>query len=830
MKNKYSKWMVFGLFLFLSFLFFFKGFTGYSIQGTDGTLGFVKGIAEQAKYNANMWSEESWLGMKTSTPLSLYIFILKIFGAEMAETLTFFAAVLLSLIFSFLFLKKNKLSDMASVFGAAAYSFTPPFLSLIYSGHILVIDMMPYPPVIFYFLSVMFDREEKKPAIYLSVILAGVAWGIMMSDDIQRGIYISIIAAFFILFKIAQNHEINFKNLFERLKEKKVLLDFGKIVFIGILLFLSFFNGLNGWLGALKGREAQTQNLQSVEEASETKWKLSTMWSFHPAELIDGFAFGYHGKITGEPEAPYWGYKEFCGNSEAMGFFVMFFALLGIFAFYKRSGIARFFFWTGAAALLLSFGRFLPGTPFYWLFYNLPLMKNFRAPAKFVSIAVFAFSILAAFGFEFLFNIPKGDEKRHEKIVLNTLKVTGIFLGIEVIWLFFITIASPGLSYSIGQRIQNQAFGSIAVNNIVLALLRMIIFTIFTLGLLFASLKLREKPMAAKIFAGLFILLSIFDLWSINWYYLNKSYIKPKESYNQDGVVSFLTSEYKKETFRVGTSLMFPANGQAMSYPVTSLKGYYLTYIFPYYGIQPMDITATSSVIPEYNNFFLRPIGGAIVKPIQTLSDLLDINIRLLSLANVKYLIIDGPAGDTNILLTNILKGYDGKDHYIFYIPGYLPRLGFYENYIAVKNNDDALRYISDRTIDINNLVVINALTNEKLVSSNKVMPLKIDGYKEWDIKSSIDTQVDGMVLLTTKYEPEWKAYVDGKSVSVYQANYLEMGIFVSKGSHSIEFKYEPDNKPLFLSLGAIFLGLIALAAFLLYSLLGKKKIETEKL
>ncbi len=810
--KKYSNILLLSIFfIILSCLLFYKGFLGYSLQGADGTLGWLKLISSGSPDHINIMRNDVWLGNKLALPTSVFTLILNIFNPAMVEWFAFLISVLLSLIFCYLFLRKLNLSVVASLFGSIAYSFVPHFITTIFNSQINQMDMLFYPPAIFFFLSIIFDKTEKdRFKIFLSLILAGTAWGIMMTDDPQRGLYFSIAAACYILYKVIINNEIEIKNIFTILKSRNFLFDAGKVLIILIFLVLAFANGLKSWQATIALRSAQTQYSQTSQEAADAKWKLSTMWSLDPAELIDSFAFGFHGKLTGDQEAPYWGSKEYCGNSEAFGYFTILFSIIGIFAFYRKNNFVKFFFWTGLLTILLSFGKFLPGTPFYWLFYQLPLMKNFRAPVKYVSIASFALAVLSSFGIQYVLNLIDSENERYKKILNNCLKAIAIFLGIGIIWIFFTVLASNDLAFNLGQKLQNQAMGSIAANNMIFSLFRMIIFTLLAFGLLFILFKYKDNVKVKNIIAGTFILLSIIDLLSIDWFYMDKAYFKEKEFYRPDGTVQFLVNENKNDLFRVGTSLMYPANnGQAQSYPVTGLKGYYLTYMFPYYNIQSMDITAISGVITEYDNFFLKSIEGSITKPVKNLDDLIDLNLRLLNLANIKYLILDGMSGNSNILLTNIVKGYDNRDHYIYYNPGYLPRLGFYDNYLTVKSNEDALKYIGDRSIDVRNILILNVTNEERLVSTNAVVPLNSSNYLSWRIKTSFTAPNDGALLFISKYEPDWKAYVDGKKEKIYQANYLEMGIFVTKGLHTVEFKYEPDKIPLSISLFTIILGLL---------------------
>lgn len=75
-----------------------------------------------------------------------------------------------------------------------------------------------------------------------------------------------------------------------------------------------------------------------------------------------------------------------------------------------------------------------------------------------------------------------------------------------------------------------------------------------------------------------------------------------------------------------------------------------------------------------------------------------------------------------------------------------------------------------------------------------------------------IDHQKNGLLAIGERFYPGWKAFLDGGEVPVKKINYLQAGVFVPQGSHSLELKYE---KP-FLN-GLIYLHFICLAGVLIY-------------
>jgi uncharacterized membrane protein YfhO len=72
-------------------------------------------------------------------------------------------------------------------------------------------------------------------------------------------------------------------------------------------------------------------------------------------------------------------------------------------------------------------------------------------------------------------------------------------------------------------------------------------------------------------------------------------------------------------------------------------------------------------------------------------------------------------------------------------------------------------------------------------------------------------------LLLNDKYDPNWKVTVDGKPASLLRCNYIMQGVQVSAGEHTIDLRFETSTTWMFVSLGAILIGM-GLVGFLAFS------------
>jgi len=69
-----------------------------------------------------------------------------------------------------------------------------------------------------------------------------------------------------------------------------------------------------------------------------------------------------------------------------------------------------------------------------------------------------------------------------------------------------------------------------------------------------------------------------------------------------------------------------------------------------------------------------------------------------------------------------------------------------------------------------------------------------ITSYENNKIKIDADMSDDGFVVVSEKFYPGWKAYLDGGETKIYPANYTLRGVYVPRGKHEVVLTYEPDS------------------------------------
>ena len=78
------------------------------------------------------------------------------------------------------------------------------------------------------------------------------------------------------------------------------------------------------------------------------------------------------------------------------------------------------------------------------------------------------------------------------------------------------------------------------------------------------------------------------------------------------------------------------------------------------------------------------------------------------------------------------------------------------------------------------------------------------------------------MLLLNDKYDPNWRVTVDGKPAELLRCNFLMRGVYLEPGAHTVTFDFSLPNKPLYVTLAAIGVGVLLCAGLLVLTRRGK--------
>lgn len=260
-----------------------------------------------------------------------------------------------------------------------------------------------------------------------------------------------------------------------------------------------------------------------------------------------------------------------------------------------------------------------------------------------------------------------------------------------------------------------------------------------TAVLIFSSFVLLFKPK----FKFAVILLSVIELFYFGWKFTpfsSRDLVFPKTP-----VLEFLTGQ--EIPFRFIGSKVIPVN-LTMPYGLETLEGY-----------ETMRPRLVSQLIASINS------GSAFSSPAGRYGIIDNVTSPLLNLVNTKYY----------LSLKKDLGMFNPKRFKVVFEDKSLAVL---ENLTALPRNF----VVNEWEVEKDNQKVLERLLDPKFP------------YKEKIILEEDPGRVKAMYFISDAYYPGWKAYVDGKEVKIYQANYAFRAVPVPSADTKVVFKYDPKS------------------------------------
>jgi hypothetical protein len=148
-----------------------------------------------------------------------------------------------------------------------------------------------------------------------------------------------------------------------------------------------------------------------------------------------------------------------------------------------------------------------------------------------------------------------------------------------------------------------------------------------------------------------------------------------------------------------------------------------------------------------------------------------------------------------------------------------LPRAKLYSNW-RVTDDQATLQTLVSQGFDPQKTVLV--ATNTPLVEK----PTSPDGdpgtveithYQAKRVTLQADAKTPAVLLLNDRTGDWWNVYVDGKEAPLLCCNYIMQGVFVPDGHHTVEFRYQPPLKFLYISVAALVIGVL-LGGYVIYN------------
>ena len=684
---------------------------------------------------------------------------------------------------------KLKLPAFVAAFSA---TFSMYIIIWVMSGHNTKIAVMAFFPYIFYTI----ERLREKFSWLLALLLVLLLHFSYMPSHIQMIFYIYLTLGIYFVFFFIKSF----------LKKKDPQTDGGAppvwkgLLRAGLILVvasaLAFAMDADKYLSVLEYNPYSMRGANPIVKSSDAAdsktvegglgYKYATDWSFGPSEMLtwvvpSWYGFGlvpYKGYLTGNQESNmnfYWGPQPFTHAPQYMGLTVLLLAIIGFWK-NRKDGFVQFLGLMIVFSLLIAFGREMP--ILYDLMYRyFPMFNKFRIPSMILVLIQIFVPILAAYGIASFIReretLQSSGLQKEKKSILIGLGVSVAVLGLialtfdsfvsrQAIQNAYGSLTNSGLPRDqiyapffnqlppqVGTEIAS-TLSSLAVNDILLG----IGFLVATLGLVYYFI---QHKMKFNAFAAVLVLLIGFDLWRID--------VKPMDTHDKSVQKQVFTApEYVKYLQRDSTL-----------YRILELQG----------------------GRPQYNNTLAywriqNAFGyqGAKMRAYQDMDDVAGLENPLLwGLMNVKYVLSNTPDSSAALGLV-----YKGKDMKVYGNRFMLPR-AFFVNRYEVADGLSILNKIKEMSFDPREVMYF---IDDPKVSVEPVHPaahVDIVRYGIQDLELATSTGGNNLLFLSETYYPVgWKAFLDGKEIPIYRANYLFRALVVPAGQHKIEMKFEPKG------------------------------------
>ncbi len=442
----------------------------------------------------------------------------------------------------------------------------------------------------------------------------------------------------------------------------------------------------------------------------------------------------------------YWGDQTIVAAPAYIGAVVIFLAVIALFL--VRGRLKWWIVSAFVLALLLSWGKnfnFL--TEFF--VNNIPLYDKFRAVSSIQIIIELILPIMAVFGLHQFFNAFEKDETKKKALLWSAGIVGGLTLFFIVFKNSLFSFAGPYDSYFIKElglpfiEAVREDRASIFTSDA----LRSLIFVAITSLVLWLFLKNKIKQTTA---IAIFVLLILIDLVGVDRRYVN----------NED----FVQAKMMDNPFQANS-----ADTQILEDD-------------SYYRIYDASANAFNS---GRASFFHNALGGYHAAKPGRIQDLNDFyfekgNIGLLNMMNVKYIIVPGREGGGVMAQRN---------------PYANGPAWFVKDVIIAENANQEIQLLD--SLDTKKTAVIFKEFSKQIpskIDTDSTAVIELVSHKPEHLVYETASKTPQLAVFSEVYYPKgWNAFINGKPVDHFRANYTLRAMQIPAGNNKVEFKFEPE-------------------------------------
>ena len=485
----------------------------------------------------------------------------------------------------------------------------------------------------------------------------------------------------------------------------------------------------------------------------------------------------------------YWGDQPFTAGPVYLGAIVCFLFLFGM--FYLNNKHKWWLLAVTVFGIALAWGKHFPALNNF-LFDYLPLYNKFRVPTLALFIPQLTFAVVGALTLD---KLVSGEDKDTWKKFMQGVYATGIVFAIATAMYFTsdyskenkertnafnIAFANPADDAngqakmdSLNQKYEPEADNQLYENFVfqskgdkqvakgVITALRkdraaifgkdiLRSFAFVALAIVLIGLFIRKKVNMAVMLAGIG-LLTVIDLLSIGFNYLNKTSFTSKADYdNKVFELMPYDQEILKDTdpnYRVLNLTGDTYNESKTSYYHKSIGGYH-----------PAKLSI-------YDDLISYQLSGRL-------------NEQVLNMLNTKYVVQNNPQSKQAMAFPN---------------PGALGNCWFVKGVKFVNGPVEEMKALNEFNPKDTAIVDVKYKDDLKsIAAADSLSTIKQTSFDNDTIRYESNSSVAALAVFSEIYYKDWFAYIDGAKAKVVKANYVLRALPIPAGKHTIEFKFEP--------------------------------------
>ena len=669
----------------------------------------------------------------------------------------------------FLYLKQIHLSFLAALTGAIAWMFNG-YVMVWFEFQNVMIIAAAFPATLF-FMERWLKTGKRSHLFYL----IGTVCYTISSAYAHLIIYQLLFAGTYFIYRymILKRNNSQF-GIMDKIKTPVVWLSFIVVICTSSTFLLSHLSFL----------EEHHRREFSFDELTRSTGQLPARYL---ATLIfpDFFGSPAGSNINFPPRIPsaqpYNNYNELCVYAGIVPLLL----LLTAAPFIAQKRDARFYMFAALISLSMAMGSIL-----YYPFYKFIPGLNISTPTRILYLFGFSVSVLAAIGADILLCRETGKKR--------VIFILWILLGIAAIGISIWVQTEAGAKWFAGPAIEGDWHhrGHVIQNHfaltskVVLKPILLVLVSILGLsGVLFAG---TEK--SKVLFLILSIIILAVDLVSFGSYYNTAS--SRSLEFPETGAIRFLKKD--KSVFRIMTVGQFMHNSFA-PFDIQDAGGY--ASFYPRRYAEYIHLSQSGPGVPFPENFSRWMEFTRFGSP-------------LLDLINIKYVLV--PPSE-HLKVEHLKLVYSGEVN-IYENTSAFQRVFFVPDYQFSENRQSAYNAIvSYHASDFKNRVILETRPLEEshqvgngILGADPV--IRLMDYKPDRVEIQISTDINGFLVISDNYHPDWDVAVDGEPGRIFRANYIMRAIPIQSGNHTVSLRFHPKLLPWGLRLtasGWILMGLM---------------------